>query len=70
MGAEKAQLSKLADEYNAMDAEDTVGGVRTRFRYREVCAYKCMHHSWLYIWHLLENLKIDIQIELRLPYTW
>lgn len=34
-------MSKLADEYNAMDAEDIVGGVRTRFRYREVSAYNC-----------------------------
>lgn len=36
VGAEKAALTQLADEYSKMDAEDIVGGVRTRFRYREV----------------------------------
>ena len=36
VGTEKAELIQLADEYSKMDAEDTVGGVRTRFRYREV----------------------------------
>lgn len=36
VGAERAELTQLADEYSKMDAEDVVGGVRTRFRYREV----------------------------------
>ena len=36
MGPERAELTQLADEYSKMDAEDVVGGVRTRFRYREV----------------------------------
>ena len=51
VGAEKAELTQLADEYSKMDAEDVVGGVRTRFRYREVrmtqtkvnlCHYDCL----------------------------
>ena len=36
VGAEKQELMQLADEYSKLDAEDIVGGVRTRFRYREV----------------------------------
>ena len=35
-GAEKQELMQLGDEYSQLGAEDVVGGVRTRFRYREV----------------------------------
>lgn len=44
VGAEKTELIQLADEYSRMDAEDIVGGVRTRFRYREVlCCDSSVH---------------------------
>ena len=44
VGAEKQELMQLADEYSKLDAEDTVGGVRTRFRYREVLSL-CMQSA-------------------------
>ena len=46
VGAQKQELMQLADEYSRLDAEDIVGGVRTRFRYREVpslCMQSCIH---------------------------
>ena len=46
VGAEKQELMQLADEYSKLDAEDIVGGVRTRFRYREVLSL-CMPSCWL-----------------------
>ena len=36
MGASKAELEKLVDEYHGLDAQDYVGGVACRFRYSEV----------------------------------
>lgn len=35
-GPTKADLAQLMDEYQKLDAEDHVGGVACRFRYREV----------------------------------
>lgn len=46
VGAEKQELIQLADEYSKLDAEDIVGGIRTRFRYREVLGL-CMQSCWL-----------------------
>lgn len=36
MAEKRAEVQKLLEEYYALDYEDTVGGLRTRFRYKEV----------------------------------
>ncbi len=34
---ERVELTQMVEEYEKLDAEDFVGGMPTRFRYREVC---------------------------------
>ncbi|KAG2501152.1 hypothetical protein HYH03_000967 [Edaphochlamys debaryana] len=36
LAAQRAQLQRLLEEYYRLDYEDSVGGVKTRFRYKEV----------------------------------
>lgn len=38
LAEKRAEVQKLLEEYYALDYEDTVGGLRTRFRYKEVSA--------------------------------
>lgn len=43
---ERAELARMVEEYQKLDAEDYVGGIPTRFRYREVrAAHSCQWRS-------------------------
>ena len=40
---ETAELAQMVEDYHKLDAEDYVGGLPTRFRYREVCLHPQSH---------------------------
>lgn len=40
---QRADLQRLLEEYYKLDYEDNIGGVKTRFRYKEV---RCRSRRW------------------------